>query len=174
MKDVVFWKNAIPIDKLYNIEIFCHFESSTKAGVSVDVLNFWKYDGIKESYTLDELIHEINESIKKSISELSEADRFDVKFKKLDNRKGEIEIRMNNSEKRVTISFTDNFQKLFGLDVKIITFVNTKTSKLKFEMFDLLKYYDNRNDIVKYLIVIEPKNYDTLDSLLQEIHKKLD
>ena len=82
MKDVVFWKNAMPVDKLFKIEIHCRFESSTDAGVSSKVYNFWKYDGIKESYTLEELINEINESIKETISKLDEEDRFDVKFKK--------------------------------------------------------------------------------------------
>ena len=70
--------------------------------------------------------------------------------------------------------FTDNFQNLFDLDVGSIVVVNTETFKLEFKMFDLLKYYDNRNDIVKYSIVIEPKNYDTLDSFFQEIHRSMD
>ena len=70
--------------------------------------------------------------------------------------------------------FTENFQKLFGLDTENIGFLNTDSFKVEFKMFDLLKCYDNRNDIVKYSIVIEPKNYDTLESLFQEIHRSMD
>ena len=32
MKDVVFWKNAMPVDKLHKIEINCRLESSTDGG----------------------------------------------------------------------------------------------------------------------------------------------
>jgi hypothetical protein len=164
MKDVVFWKNAMPVDKLHKIEINCRLESSTDGDELYNDYIFWKYDGIKESYILKELINEIEESIKESILKLDEEDRFDFKFKKINNYKGEIEIKRSNASKRVLILFSENFQKLFGLDTENIGFLNTESFKVEFKMFDLLKYYDNKN-FVKYSIVIEPKNYDTLESL---------